>query len=67
MTKKQEEAIQASLIASVELEEVRIKISEQRNIIDTAKSELWNLNAEFNDLNNLINRNLNLVLMKEKI
>ena len=67
MTKNQEQALQASLIASVELEELRVKMSEQRNIIDSAKSELWRLNNRFQGLNEVINTNLNLVLMKENI
>tara|TARA_R100000353_G_scaffold167886_1_gene130173 strand:+ start:374 stop:577 length:204 start_codon:yes stop_codon:yes gene_type:complete len=67
MTKNQEQALQASLIASVELEELRVKMCEQRNIIDSAKSELWRLNNRFQGLNEVINKNLNLVLMKENI
>lgn len=67
MTKNQEQALQESLIASVELEELRKEISEQRNIIDDAKSELWKLNVRFTNLNKVINQNLNLVLLKEKI
>ena len=67
MTNNQEQALQESLIASVELEELRKEISEQRNIIDDAKSELWKLNVRFTNLNKVINQNLNLVLLKEKI
>ena len=67
MTNNQEQALQATLIASVELEELRKEISEQRNIIDDAKSELWKLNVRFTNLNKVINQNLNLVLLKEKI
>jgi len=67
MTNNQEQALQESLIASVELEQLRMQISEQRNIIDTATSELWKLNVRFTHLNKVINENLNLVLLKEKI
>ena len=67
MTNNQEQALQETLIASVELEELRKEISEQRNIIDDAKSELWKLNVRFTNLNKVINQNLNLVLLKEKI
>lgn len=67
MTKNQEQALQESLIASVELEELREQICTQRNIIDDAKAELWKINVRMTKLNRLINTNLSLVLVKENI
>ena len=69
MTKNQDisQALQASLIASVELEELREKINRQRKIISTADMRLLTLTKRFEQLNELINTNLNLVLMKENI
>ena len=45
MTNNQEQAIQESLIASVELEALREQIAEQRIIINQAEGSFWNLTS----------------------
>lgn len=67
MTNNQEQALQESLIASVELEALREQIAEQRIIINKAEGKLWEFNVRMEKLNKLINTNLSLVLVKEKI
>lgn len=67
MTNNQQQAIEESLIASVELEELREEINRQRKIISTADMRLLTLTKRFEQLNEVINTNLNLVLMKENI
>ena len=67
MTNNQQQAIEESLIASVELEELREEINRQRKIISTADMRLLTLTKRFEQLNEVINKNLNLVLMKENI
>ena len=65
MTNNQQQAIEESLIASVELEALREQIAEQRIIINQAEGKLWEFNVRMGKLNRLINTNLSLVLVRK--